>query len=65
MIVCTIARIPTIVCTLLRQPVVVCGIERVYALECGAERVQYGPTEYLLAEDGTPLLTEAGATLLT
>lgn len=44
---------------------IVCTIARINALECGAERVQYAPTEYLLAEDGTTLLTEAGVTLLT
>ena len=54
-----------IVCTITRQPTVVCDIERINALECGAERVQYAPTEYLLAEDGTTLLTESSATLLT
>jgi hypothetical protein len=47
------------------RPPIVCGVERINALECGAERVQYAPTEYLLAEDGTTLLTEAGAALLT
>lgn len=54
-----------IVCTIERRPTVVCSIERINALECGAERVQYAPTEYLLAEDETAILTEAGATLLT
>lgn len=54
-----------IICTIERKPSITCGIERINALECGAERVQYAPTEYLLAEDGTTLLTESGAILLT